>query len=103
MAHDAEIAWNGRGARIVIARAALLARDGREVIVPCGGGAWRLLDRTPVSARLARGDGATARFEVRDDHVLAEIAGEVWEGREGSVVRLDAEVRDGDVVIQDRT
>ena len=101
MAHEAEIAWNGRRARIVLDRAAVVAH-GIEVLAAEGAGPWRVLDRSPVSVRVGRADGATARFEAFDDRIEAEIVGGRWTGRTERVVGLDAEVRDGDVAFQNR-
>lgn len=107
MATGAEIAWNGRRAVVDLARAALHDTAGRVVLQAAGDGGWRVLDRSPVSVRLARADGAVCRFEMMDDGLKAEIVGGVWlgrvTGREAAEVMLDAEVRDGDVAAQDRT
>lgn len=93
--------------RIDLARASITNAAGAVVLRATGSeigdGAWRVLDRSPVSARLARGDGAVCRFEMVDSGLLAEIVGGAWSDQPASIVTLDAEVRDGNVAAQDRT
>lgn len=100
MATCAEIAWNKRRALIDLAQAELRNAANQVVLRAAGEGGWRILDRSPVSARLARGDGAICRFELANDGLVAEIVGGSWAGRDVKVLKLDAEVRDGDVAAQ---
>ncbi len=97
MPRSAEIAWNKRRALIDLSQAVLCNAAGAVVLRAAGEGGWRVLDRSPVSARLARGDGAICRFEMVDDGLEAEIVGGSWTGRDVAVLKLDAEVRDGNV------
>jgi hypothetical protein len=103
MPPSAEIAWNRRRVRIDLSTAVLRNAEGAVVLAADDEGLWHVVDRSPVSARLARGDGAVCRFEMLEDGLLAEIGGGSWTGRSAAVVKLDAEVRDGDVAAEDRT
>lgn len=102
MASCAEIAWNGRRASVDLESATLRDAAGRVVLRAAGAGVWRVLDRSPVSARLARVDGAVCRFEMVQGGLVAEIVGGSWIDRQAAEVMLDEEVRDGNVAAQDR-
>jgi hypothetical protein len=102
MSPKAVMAWNGRHAVVALAEAVVKDARGRAVLAPVGGsGAWRILDRAPLSARLRREDGAVCRIELSDHGLECEIEGGTWD-RGGRRVVLDAEVRDVDVAAEDR-
>lgn len=92
----ATIGWNGWSA--VVDLTAGSARAGREVVgAPWGVGgravgAWRILDRSPVSVRLESCEGkGWVRYEVVEGALVAEAGGGMsWEGRVRMVLSLKA-------------
>jgi hypothetical protein len=96
------LAWNGRRALVSLADAVVFDVAGRAVLAPSGTGLWHILDRSPLSVRLTRGDGAVCRFELTDDALECEILGGEWD-RSGTKARLDAEIRDADLAAENRT
>lgn len=106
MPRSAAIAWAPFAARVDLDAAILADASGAPLLRPDGVFAWRVLDRSPVSVRLAGVDAAgrrtaVCRFEVDDAGLEATIEGAAWHGRPGTV-RFTKEVAHGHVPLQDR-
>lgn len=102
----AVIAWPPFAASVDLDAATLADAAGGLLLRPEGAFTWRLLDRSPVSVRLAGMDAAgrraaVARFEADDAGVEATIDGAAWHGRPAAV-RFTKEVTHGHVPLQDR-
>jgi hypothetical protein len=86
---------------VSLADAVVFDAAGRAVLAPRDAGLWRILDRSPLSVRLTRGDGAVCRFELTDDALECEILGGELD-RGGTTAKLDAEIRDADMAAENR-
>lgn len=109
MTRGAAIASAGLSCTVDLDRAVLLTPAGHPILTPNAPAVarWRLLDRSPCSARLEGLDASGApvalcRFELDDHGLAASLDGAPWLGHHPRSVRLSPEVLHGHVPLQDR-